>query len=89
MKNVQAVMFPNGGVVTSGEVKEYQTSAEGRNGYMKQSGVEVFASPAGVVRLTPINSKGVVGRGCIEIPNDPAVINEFITALQAVSEEVK
>lgn len=78
----QTVMFPNGGLLTGGAVKEYQVSAEGRNGYMKQAGVEVFPSPVGVVRLTPINSKGDVGRCCIEIPNDPVVMGQFIEALK-------
>lgn len=86
MANPAYIKYPNGGKFTYGpNHTEYQTSAQTRNGYVKQSGIEVFFSPIGVARLTPINSKGAPSNGFIEIPNDPAIIEQVINVLKEIS----
>jgi hypothetical protein len=88
MANPAFIAFKNGGTVKGSDGKhEYQVSAQGRNGYMKQSGVEVFKSPFGVLRISPVNSKGTVGNCCIEVPSDPETLNKFIKALLEAAKE--
>jgi hypothetical protein len=81
--------FPNKGLLKGTKVGDYQVSAQGRNGYMKQAGLEVFWSPAGIIRLSPVTSKGLVGNCIVEIPNDPEVIKKVVAALQTPPEDVK
>jgi hypothetical protein len=46
-----------------------ETVALGRNGYMKCKGAEVFThSDNKKISISPITSKGMVGRSFIEIP---------------------
>lgn len=76
------ITFPDKGILKDTAVPEYQTSAQGRNGYVKQAGLEVFHSPVGVIRLSPITSKGTIANCCVEIPNTPEVVNQVIEALK-------
>ena len=83
MPKVTTIQYPN-----SGRISEFvNVSAQGRNGYMKQTGIEVLRSEVGVIRLTPINSKSQPGNCCVELPNDPAVIKQFINALIKINKE--
>lgn len=77
------VEYPDKGIIKDNKViKDYQTSAQGRNGYIKQAGLQVFHSPMGVIRLSPVTSKGSIANCCIEIPDQPEVINKVIKLLK-------
>lgn len=56
------------------------TNFTGRNGFMKCSGVEVLPASEGEIILSPLTSKGAVGRCDIWLELES--VPELITALQ-------
>jgi len=64
------------------------TNFTGRNGYMKCSGVEILPLAHGhSVMISPITSKGTVGKCDIEIPAEHLL--ELASELQGIHERLK
>lgn len=57
-------------------------NAIGRNGLIKQAGISVIQHDGKNVSLTPVNSKGVIANGMMEIPIED--VPSVIAALQKV-----
>ena len=53
--------------------------AKGRNGRMKCVGIDLFDN-LGVLEISPINSRGIIGNCFIQLPMDK--LDELIQALQ-------
>lgn len=59
------------------------TNFTGRNGYMKQSGIDILPlSYSQSILIAPITSKGKVGRCDMEIPKES--IDDLIKMLQSL-----
>ena len=58
------------------------TNCTGRNGYFKQSGIDLLVTSNDSIMLSPITSKGTIGRCDMEIPKES--IDELIKVLQSL-----
>lgn len=91
----KTIHYPNGGKYNyKGHDRRTHTGQAmslGRNGYIKTIGVNVLAAGAGpgdsIVRLTPINSRGVATRCHIEIPCDAASLRAIAAKLLEIADE--
>lgn len=79
---VKKIMFPQS------MRKSYQPCySQGRNGSIRTTGVEVFAVPGFEPKISPVNSKGLVGNCYIEI--DHRSIPALIKLLREAAAEIK
>ena len=77
------IKFPNGGLYDSAFGPQ-NVGFLGRNGPGKCLGIEVYSDRLGYVALSPITSRGEVGRCRIEISDDEATVLDLINALCTV-----
>jgi hypothetical protein len=62
-----------------------RAQALGRNGVMYATGVRIFSTGSTVV-ISPVHTRGP-GRCWIEIPSDPATLNQIADQLRAIAKE--
>ena len=77
------IKYPDEGRYDEGGLG-YRCEAMGRNGSMYVAALEVRELNK-VVSLTPITSRGLAGRCCIEIPKDAATLRSIARELRTIA----
>lgn len=87
------ITFPNKGKHLSGSNHTsafvHELNYLGYNGYAKQIGLHITSEYNGSILLEPVNSKDMIGRCQLMLPQDPETLRKIASALVKIADTVQ